>query len=196
MDLKCAHSQFGLNYVIFRPHNVYGEFQNLGDPYRNVIGIFMRQVMTGEPMSIFGDGGQQRAFSYVGDVAPFIARAPWVPRAANEVFNVGADVPYTVNELAGNVAAVMGSPDHPTQYLPTRNEVKIAYADHAKFKSVFGTPAATSLNDGLERMAAWARQVGVRTSTLFNDIEIRRNLPPSWERLLDQGVAATSAAMR
>ena len=47
---------FGLDYVIFRPHNVYGERQNIGDRYRNVIGIFMNQIMRGEPMTIFGDG--------------------------------------------------------------------------------------------------------------------------------------------
>src|SRR5262245_1514472 len=65
-ELKCSHEMFGLNYVIFRPHNVYGEFQNIGDKYRNVIGIFMNQIMRGEPLSVFGDGSQTRAFSYIG----------------------------------------------------------------------------------------------------------------------------------
>src|SRR5215831_13384045 len=63
LDLKEAHEMFGLNHVIFRPHNVYGENQNLGDRYRNVIGIFMNQAMQGQPMTIFGDGSQTRAFS-------------------------------------------------------------------------------------------------------------------------------------
>src|SRR5437870_11883514 len=45
LDLAAAHRMFGLRYVIFRPHNVYGEYQNLGDPYRNVLGIFMNQIM-------------------------------------------------------------------------------------------------------------------------------------------------------
>ena len=66
---------FGLDYVIFRPHNVYGERQNIGDRYRNVVGIFMNQILQGEPMTIFGDGEQTRAFSYIGDVAPVIAEA-------------------------------------------------------------------------------------------------------------------------
>jgi len=47
-ELKASHEMFGLNYVIFRPHNVYGEFQNIGDKYRNVIGIFMNQIMQGK----------------------------------------------------------------------------------------------------------------------------------------------------
>ena len=62
-DLRACHAQFGLPYVIFRPHNVYGERQNIGDRYRNVIGIFMNQIMRGEPMTIFGDGRQTRAFT-------------------------------------------------------------------------------------------------------------------------------------
>jgi UDP-glucose 4-epimerase len=73
MDLKAAKHMFGLNYVIFRPHNVYGENQNIGDKYRNVIGIFMNQIMQEKPMTIFGDGEQTRAFSYIDDVAPHIA---------------------------------------------------------------------------------------------------------------------------
>src|SRR5690606_24729495 len=69
-DLKIAHEMFGLNYIVFRPHNVYGEHQNIGDRYRNVIGIFMNQIMQGKPLTVFGDGQQTRAFSYIDDVAP------------------------------------------------------------------------------------------------------------------------------
>src|SRR6185436_1963815 len=54
LDLREAHEMFGLNYVIFRPHNVYGENQNIGDRYRNVIGIFMNQILQGQPMTVFG----------------------------------------------------------------------------------------------------------------------------------------------
>ena len=56
LDLKAANELFDMNYIIFRPHNVYGERQNIGDKYRNVIGIFMNQIMTGQPITIFGDG--------------------------------------------------------------------------------------------------------------------------------------------
>jgi UDP-glucose 4-epimerase len=66
LDLAAARSMFGLRSVIFRPHNVYGEYQNLGDPYRNVIGIFMNQIMQGKAMSVFGDGTQQRALAMWG----------------------------------------------------------------------------------------------------------------------------------
>src|SRR6202453_4351983 len=100
LDLKEAHEMFGLNHVIFRPHNVYGENQNLGDRYRNVIGIFMNQIMQGQPMTIFGDGSQTRAFSYIDDVAPVIAASIARPQSYNQIFNVGADKAYSVLELA------------------------------------------------------------------------------------------------
>ena len=85
LDLRAAHEMFNLNYVVFRPHNVYGEHQNIGDRYRNVIGIFMNQIMQGQPMTIFGDGTQTRAFSYIDDVAPYISKSVEVPAAYNQV---------------------------------------------------------------------------------------------------------------
>lgn len=107
MDLVAARHMFGLNYVVFRPHNVYGEYQNIGDRYRNVVGIFMNQLMQGQQLSVFGDGQQQRAFSYIGDIAPIMARSAETPAAYGEVFNVGADTPYTVNQLATLVMEAM-----------------------------------------------------------------------------------------
>src|SRR5687768_4913325 len=130
-DLRACNAQFGLPYVIFRPHNVYGERQNIGDRYRNVIGIFMNQIMRGEPMTIFGDGRQTRAFTYAGDIAPVIAGAPLNPLARNRVFNIGADTPYTVNELARQTAKAMGAPDT-VKYLDARNEVKHVVGDHSR----------------------------------------------------------------
>lgn len=182
MDLHSAHEIFGLDYVIFRPHNVFGEFQNLSDPYRNVIGIFIKQLREGAPMTIFGDGTQQRAFSYVGDIAPAIARAPFVDGARNEVFNIGADQPYSVNELAEHVAKAMGQPGHPKTYLPARNEVLHAYSDHSKARATFQLGTQVTLDEGLARMAAWARNVLLRPLKGFTDIEVHRNMPPSWTK--------------
>lgn len=180
LDLRAAHEMFGLNYVVFRPHNVYGEYQNLSDPYRNVIGIFMKQIMKGEPMTIFGDGEQTRAFSYVGDIAPAIARAPFVAAAQNEIFNVGADEPYTVNSLARYVAEAMDAPEHPVVHLPARNEVQQAYADHTKAKLTFDLQKQTLLPEGLARMAAWAKQTTLRPLQGFAAIEVEKNMPQSW----------------
>lgn len=179
LDLRAARRMFGLNWIVFRPHNVYGERQNLGDRYRNVIGIFMNQLMQGQAMTIFGDGRQTRAFSYIGDVAPLMARAIEQPAAYNEVFNIGADQPTSVNELAELVARALGVPAAVT-HLEPRKEVVHAFADHSKIERVFGYRAQWALADGLERMAAWAKSAGPARPSPRQYIELTRNLPPSW----------------
>jgi UDP-glucose 4-epimerase len=179
LDLRAAHEMFGLNYIVFRPHNVYGEHQNLGDPYRNVIGIFMNQTMQGKPMSVFGDGQQTRAFSYIDDVAPVIARSVNVAQSYGRIINVGADTPYSVLDLSRTVAEIFGTKAD-VVHLPARNEVVHAFSDHGLAESLFGRGEAVSLRDGLSRMAAWARGVGARQSRDFDQIEIEKSLPPSW----------------
>lgn len=178
-DLEAARAMFGLNYVVFRPHNVYGERQNIGDRYRNVVGIFMNQILQGRPMPVFGDGGQTRAFSYVGDLTPVLADAIHTPAAYNQVFNVGADLAFSVVELATAVAAAMGV-EPAIQYLDARNEVLHAYSSHDKVRECFGDRPGTSLDEGLRRMAAWVKEHGARSSQRFENIELTRNLPAAW----------------
>lgn len=179
LELRACHEMFGLNSVVFRPHNVYGPRQNIGDRYRNVIGIFMNQVLQGRPMTIFGDGTQTRAFTDVTDVAPAMAAAIDTPAAWNHVFNVGADAPCSLNDLARQVAAAMGvAPE--IVHLEERREVRHAHASHAKVREVFALPDPVRLEDGLERMARWVRQHGARPGTPFSAIEIAKNLPDSW----------------
>ena len=179
MDLRTAHEMFGLNYVIFRPHNVYGEYQNLGDRYRNVVGIFMNQLMQGKQLSVFGDGMQTRAFSYIGDIAPHIANCINIPGSLNQVINVGADKEYTVKELAYAVMKAMGIKGE-LRYLPARNEVMHAYSDHSKSKNIFCDHSNTTLKEGLEKMAAWAKKTGIKKSATFENIEITDKLPSFW----------------
>jgi UDP-glucose 4-epimerase len=186
LDLRAAQRMFGLDYTIFRPHNVYGELQNLADPYRNVIGIFMNQLLSGRPLTIFGDGSQTRAFTHIDDVAPVIARSIEVPEAANETFNVGADTPYTVLELAHAVAQALDVDEPEMEFLPARKEVVHAFSDHAKLHGVFGQETTVPLEEGLRRMAAWARDVGVREPIRFESVEVLQNLPPSWAAGLTQ----------
>ncbi|HET6402044.1 MAG TPA: NAD-dependent epimerase/dehydratase family protein [Candidatus Kapabacteria bacterium] len=180
LDLKASHEMFGLDYVIFRPHNVYGKRQNTGDKYRNVIGIFMNQTLAGEPFTIFGNGEQKRAFSYIGDIAPILAESATHYGARNEIFNVGADTVYTVNTLATEVMKAMGS-NAEIKHLPARNEVVDAWSDHSKVQRVFGKCAETPLSEGLRRMAEWVRKTGPRKSKPFEGIEIEKNLPRSWK---------------
>lgn len=181
-ELRVSHEMFGLEYIVFRPHNVYGERQNIGDRYRNVVGIFMNQLLRGEPMTIFGDGTQERAFTHIDDVAPTIARSVECAAARNQIFNVGADTPHRVNDLARVVAEVMGVRCD-LVHLAARNEVKIAYSDHAKAESAFGRHEIKSLREGVGAMAAWVRKHGARESNIFRGIEIERNLPASWAKV-------------
>jgi UDP-glucose 4-epimerase len=178
-ELRVSHEMFGLDYVIFRPHNVYGERQNIGDRYRNVVGIFMNQLLRGEPMTVFGDGTQQRAFTHINDVAPILAASVDFPAARNQIFNIGADEPHTVNALADVVAQAIGKPCN-IRRLEARNEVKIAFSNHSKAERVFGICAKTPLADGVQAMAAWVRQHGTRESSVFERIEVARKMPPSW----------------
>jgi UDP-glucose 4-epimerase len=187
LDLKEAHEIFGLNYVIFRPHNVYGENQNLGDRYRNVIGIFMNQIMQGRPMTIFGDGKQTRAFSYIDDVAPVIAASVARPKSYNQVFNVGADKPYSVNERATVVAKAMGAKSQ-IKHPPARNEVIHGYSAREKERKLCGDLIKNvSLEEGVAKMAAWAKKTGARQGRPFEGTEVRKNLPSSWAALERSG---------
>ena len=180
LDLESAHRMFGLNYTIFRPHNVYGERQNIGDKYRNVIGIFMNQLLQGKALTIFGDGSQTRAFSYVDDVAPLIARAPLVNSAKNKIFNVGADQPYTILELASEVASAFGVTAK-IQHLEARQEVLHAYCAHSKARQAFGIDREVTLKEGILRMTRWVKSRGPATTFRYSDIEIQKNLPASWK---------------
>jgi UDP-glucose 4-epimerase len=178
-ELVVCKQMFDLDYIIFRPHNVYGERQNIGDKYRNVVGIFMNQILQGKPMTVFGDGSQTRAFSYIGDVAPVIAESIEVPAAYNQIFNIGADQPYSVNDLACAVAQAMGVAPS-IVYAPARNEVLNAYSSHEKVQRVFGERNLHSLEEGLRCMATWVKKHGARSSQEFDGIEVMKNFPKAW----------------
>lgn len=179
-DLEIAHRTHDLQYTIFRPHNVFGERQNLGDRYRNVVGIFMNQCMKEYPMSIFGDGTQRRAFTHVDNVAPWIASCWDTPATANKTYNIGGDVDWSVNDLAAVVAREMGVPGH-VVYLPHRHEAHVARSSHFPLIRDMGYKLTVSTEDGIRRMAAWAKDMGPATPSSFGKIEIERNLPPSWK---------------
>ena len=184
LDLKSAHEMFGLNSIVFRPHNVYGERQNIGDPYRNVVGIFMNQIMQGKNLTIFGDGMQTRAFSHIDDVAPIIAASVENEAAYNETFNIGADTPYTVKELATIVCEEFDVPEA-LKFLDARNEVVHAHSSHDKVHKLFGHLIQDiDLRSGIRRMVADARAKGPRTGEKFGHIEVNKNMPPAWQKLV------------
>ena len=157
-DLAVAAEQHGLRYTIVRPHNIIGTYQNIWDRYRNVAGIFIRKVLDGEPMLVYGDGEQTRAFSDVKYyMEPFEAM---IHGHDGEIFNLGADKAYTINELA----EVVGQAAWKRNYTPkidhveARHEVKHAYCDHAKAKNLLNFSDDTNLEDLISEMFDWATQ--------------------------------------
>ncbi|MGI6300057.1 MAG: NAD-dependent epimerase/dehydratase family protein [Verrucomicrobiota bacterium] len=183
MDLQAANAVFGLPYTILRPHNVYGEGQNLGDAYRNVVGIFMNQLLQGRSLSIFGDGSQQRAFTHVDDFTPTAVKALLSPLAKNQIFDIGSDDPRTVLELAHITAKAFGITKPEIQFLPARQEAHTAFSSHHKLKHMLNFQPRISLEQGVVRMAAWARAIGPRQTRPHAAIEIHEGLPPSWAAL-------------
>ena len=181
LDLKNAHKMFGLDYIIFRPHNVYGKHQNIGDKYRNVVGIFMNQILEDKPLSIFGNGEQTRAFTHIDDVAPYIANSVNIPNARNDIFNIGSDTVYSVIDLANAVSHAMQS-EFSILSLEKREEVTHAYASHKKFDAVFSPKQKVKLETGLSEMAEWVKIHGARYSDDFQHIEITNKLPESWRK--------------
>ena len=164
-------------------HNVYGSRQHIGDKYRNVIGIFMNQIMQDKPITIFGDGEQSRAFTHINDIAPTIAKSISERTAYNEVFNLGSDEPHSVKTLADKVISVMKNGEvHGIHHEQARKEVVHAYCDHEKAKKILDYQAKVSLQEGLKDMAEWVKKVGIRKTTKFENIEIEENLPPSWKK--------------
>ena len=181
MDLKTAHEMFGLNYVIFRPHHVYGPNQNIGGRYRQVIGLLMKQLLQGSPLTIVGDGEQSRAFSSIHDVAPHIARCVDVPAAYNQIINIGGDRTYSINKLARVIMESMGI-ESKIKYLEAKNEAAYTGIDHQKAHQLFNInpQSLITLEEGVKEMVRWVKQVGVRKSSKFENIEINETLPALW----------------
>lgn len=188
--LACEHhiksfvSYYGkMSYTIFRPHNVFGPNQNISDPYRNVVGIFMSKAMQSLPMPIFGDGTQTRSFSYINVVAKSIAMSPFIKEAQNQIFNIGGDEAMSVKDLAETISELFNLPVS-IQLLPYRKEVAHAHCDHTKAHKVFSDiykSSSISIKQGLELMAEDVRSKPIPPVTECpSEIEIFDALPPSW----------------
>lgn len=148
-------------YTIIRPHNVFGERQSLRDPFRNVVGIFMNRIMRGEPLYVYGDGEQKRAFSYIGDSLPAFLRAVELrPDLDRQIVNVGGEEPVTINALLKMVAADFDATPE-VIHLPDRpREVKNAYCTAEKSVKLLAYEESFGLEKGIRLMAEWARSQG------------------------------------
>ncbi|MFH1769721.1 MAG: NAD-dependent epimerase/dehydratase family protein [Parcubacteria group bacterium] len=190
-NTKVMADVFGFKYVIIRPHNVYGPRQNLTDPYRNVIGIFINRLMQDKNFYVYGDGEMKRAFSYIDDIAEPMVKAALSKKCEGKTINLGADKAYTINQLADVVMQKFfnGSPvpkKFQPKHMPLRpKEVINAYSDHGVAKKLLGYKAKTQLPEGIEQMIAWARDIGPQPFVHLAALEIEHtSTPKTWKAKL------------
>lgn len=174
-DLKCAKEQHNLKYTIVRPHSVYSENQNMQDYYRNVLSIWMRKILNNEPVSIYGDGLQRRAFTYTDDIMLPLWRCGTSEKTLYEVFNLGSDQEMTLLEALEILEEVVGfKPER--KYYPAIHEVRNAFSDHTKAKTILGLECKTPLREGLEKMWNWAQTQPKRPLQTFDKFELEVGL--------------------
>lgn len=183
-DVAIAGEQHGLEYVILRPHNVYGSGQSIWQRYRNVMGIWLARCFQGLPVTIFGDGEQRRAFSHVDDVIPCVWRAGTTKAAVGEIVNLGGAKPTRINELASLFCTMFGCG---LERLPARHEVVDTWCTTEKSERLLGYRETVSLAAGVEEFHAWAleawskyleRRVAPRVGW---GVELADGMPESWK---------------
>jgi UDP-glucose 4-epimerase len=180
MDIQIANEQHGLDYCIVRPHNVYGIKQNIWDKYRNVLGIWMYQHMNGEPMTIFGDGTQTRAFSYIDDSLKSLWNAAILPQASKQIINLGGIEEYSINYACEVLRDVVGGSE--IVYKEARHEVKHSIPTYQKSIDILGFEHKTSLKDGLTEMWAWAQQQPTRDRFVWPSYELDKGIYSFWKK--------------
>ena len=180
VDLKVAHEQFGLRYNIVRPHNVLGIYQNIWDRYRNAIGIFIRRTLNNEPILVYGDGEQTRAFSDIKYyMEPF---DKLMSDHDGEIFNIGADKYFSLNEAAETVKKIGEKYGYnPTiEHVQPRHEVKHAYCDHTKAKSLLDFEDKTNIEELVDSMFVWAMKQPNRKMRQM-EYEVTKDIYDYWK---------------
>lgn len=180
MDIKVAGEQHGLDWCIVRPHNVYGIKQNIWDKYRNVLGIWMYQHMNGEPMTIFGDGMQKRAFSYVDDCLEPLWKTSQQDNCSKQIINLGGTVHYTINEANKILKNVIKGGK--TIYKEQRHEVKNAVPTWQKSVDLLDYRDNTYLHDGLVKMWKWVQKQPNRERFVWENYEISKGIYEFWKK--------------
>jgi UDP-glucose 4-epimerase len=180
MDIEIAGIQHGLDWCIIRPHNVYGIKQNIWDMYRNVLGIWMYQYLNNEQMTIFGDGLQTRAFSYIDDtLAPFWNSAV-LPEASKQIINLGGIEEHTINEANEVLREVIGTGE--VAYKEARHEVKHSIPTWQKSVEILKFKHSTSLKEGLTYMWEWAKNQPNRNRFVWPSYELDKGIYNFWKQ--------------
>ena len=179
MDIQIAGEQHGLDWCIIRPHNVYGVKQNVWDKYRNVLGIWMYQHLNGDPMTIFGDGMQTRAFSYIDDSLEPLWHAAIIPQASKQIINLGGIQSYNIREANAVLRNVIGGGE--LVQLEGRHEVKHSIPTWQKSIDILGFEHKTNLYDGLTDMWKWVQQQPKRERFIWPSYELDKGIYSFWK---------------
>ena len=180
MDIQIANEQHGLDYCIIRPHNVYGVKQNIWDKYRNVLGIWMYQYLNNEPMTIFGDGEQTRAFSFIDDILEPLWNSATREEASKQIINLGGVEEISIKEAANTLRAVIGTKDE-FRYLEARHEVKHSIPTFQKSIDLLDFKSTTTLYDGLEQMWDWGKSQPMRERFVWDEYELDKGIYSFWK---------------
>ena len=155
--LKQFTSLYGLETVSIRYFNVFGPRQDPGSPYSGVISLFITHLLAGKGPKIYGDGGQTRDFTYVGNVVDGVLKATVAPGASGEVINVATGGRISLNELFTTLRDIIGAKVEP-EYLPERaGDVRDSQADIGKAKRILGYSPVIPFDEGLRRTVDWYR---------------------------------------
>jgi UDP-glucose 4-epimerase len=180
MDIQIAGEQHGLDWCIIRPHNVYGIKQNIWDKYRNVLGIWMFQHLQNEPMTIFGDGNQTRAFSYIDDSLEPLWNAAIKKGASKEIINLGGIEEHSINGACKILQEVIGEGE--IVYKEARHEVKFSIPTYQKSIDILGFEHKTDLKDGLSNMWNWAKEQPKRERFIWPSYELDKGIYSFWKK--------------
>lgn len=178
-DIKIAGTQHDLDWCILRPHNVYGPGQVCNQKFRNVFGIWMNKIKVGEPLLVYGDGSQTRAFSYVDDIMIPMYLAGVSPQASKQVINIGGSAPTSILTAAQVLTEVAGSGK--IEFAEARHEVHQAWCTVAKSKDLLGYRDIVTLRMGLEWMWQWFITHEQEESG-YPVFELEDGLPSYWRK--------------
>lgn len=184
MDIGIAGEQHGLDWCIIRPHNVYGIHQNIWDKYRNVIGIWMYQYLNNQSMTIFGDGEQKRAFSYIDDCLNPLWKAAVSHKASKEIINLGGIRSVTINKANKILRKVIGGGE--VEYHEARHEVKHAIPTYKKSMDLLDFKHITDMEPGIENMWNWVKNQPQRKRKEWDSFEVQKLLYSFWLSDKDQ----------
>ena len=180
MDIQIAGEQHGLDWCIIRPHNVYGVKQNIWDKYRNVLGIWMYQHLNGEDMTIFGDGTQTRAFSFIDDSLEPLWNSAVREKASKEIINLGGIEEISIKDASVVLREVIGEGN--IVHLEPRHEVKHSIPTYQKSIDLLGFEYKTDMKEGLTQMWEWAKEQPMRERFVWPEYELDKGIYSFWKK--------------